>query len=44
MVRVITQQTYDDVVQENIDDFDMAPEEAIEDAMKQFQAQVNTAF
>ncbi|XP_076245560.1 armadillo repeat-containing protein 6 homolog [Calliopsis andreniformis] len=39
MVRVITQETYDEVVNENIEQFSMTPEEAIEDAVKQFEAQ-----
>lgn len=40
MVRVINQQTFDDVVQENMEEFDMAVEEAIVEAVKQFEAQV----
>ncbi|XP_039765878.1 armadillo repeat-containing protein 6 homolog [Pararge aegeria] len=39
MVRVITQETYDDVVKENIDEFDMTPEEAVKEAVAQFEAQ-----
>lgn len=39
MVRVITQETYDDVVKENMNDFDMTPQEAIADAILQFEAQ-----
>ncbi|CAH2986913.1 unnamed protein product [Chilo suppressalis] len=39
MVRVITQETFDEVVKENIDEFDMSPEEAIKEATAQFQAQ-----
>lgn len=39
MVRVITQETYDEVVKENIDEFDMAPDEAIKEAIAQFEAQ-----
>ncbi|XP_059044835.1 armadillo repeat-containing protein 6 homolog [Achroia grisella] len=39
MVRVITQETYDDVVKENIEEFDMTPEEAVKEAIAQFQAQ-----
>lgn len=41
MVRVVTQETYDEVVKENIDEFSMSPEEAINDAVKQFEAQVS---
>ena len=40
MVRVISQETYNQVVRENIEEFEMTPEEAIEDAVKQFSAQV----
>ncbi|XP_060822387.1 armadillo repeat-containing protein 6 homolog [Bombus pascuorum] len=39
MVRVITQETYDEVVNENMEQFSMTPKEAIEDAVKQFEAQ-----
>nr|XP_034172742.1 armadillo repeat-containing protein 6 homolog [Osmia lignaria] len=39
MVRVISQETYDEVVNENIEQFSMSPEEAVEDAVKQFEAQ-----
>ncbi|XP_015109574.1 armadillo repeat-containing protein 6 homolog [Diachasma alloeum] len=39
MVRVIKQETYDEVVKENIEDLAMTPQEAIEDAVKQFEAQ-----
>nr|CAD7409337.1 unnamed protein product [Timema cristinae] len=39
MVRVITQETFDDVVKENIEEFDMSPEEALQDAVQQFEAQ-----
>lgn len=39
MVRVITQETYDEVVKENIEEFDMSPEEAIKEAVAQFEAQ-----
>lgn len=41
MVRVIKQETYDEVVKENIEELEMSPEDAIEDAIKQFEAQVN---
>lgn len=40
MVRVITQETYDEVVADNISEFDMSPQEAIDDAVAQFEAQV----
>ncbi|XP_053620040.1 armadillo repeat-containing protein 6 homolog [Plodia interpunctella] len=39
MVRVITQETYDEVVQENMEEFEMSPEEAVREAIAQFQAQ-----
>ena len=35
----ITQETFDAAVQENIDEFDMEPEEALQDAVTQFQSQ-----
>eukprot|EP00163_Fabomonas_tropica_P029543 TRINITY_DN6364_c0_g1_i1.p1 TRINITY_DN6364_c0_g1~~TRINITY_DN6364_c0_g1_i1.p1 ORF type:complete len:490 (+),score=104.01 TRINITY_DN6364_c0_g1_i1:56-1525(+) len=38
-VKRITQDTFDSVVKENIDDFDMTPEEAIADAVSQFESQ-----
>lgn len=40
MVRVITQKTYDEVVKENMEEFDMSPEEAVKEAVAQFEAQV----
>nr|XP_026492022.1 armadillo repeat-containing protein 6 homolog [Vanessa tameamea] len=39
MVRVITQDTYDEVVKDNIEEFDMTTEEAIKEAVAQFEAQ-----
>lgn len=41
MVRVINQQTFDDVVKENMEEFGMSVEEAIEEAVQQFEAQVS---
>lgn len=41
MARMITQETFDDVVKENMEEFDMPREEAVEEAKKQFQAQVS---
>lgn len=41
MSKQISQETYNQVVNENIDEFSMSQEEAIEDAVKQFEAQVN---
>ena len=40
MVRVITQDTFDAVVKENIEDLEMGRKEAVEHARKQFEAQV----
>ena len=40
MVRVITQDTFDSVVKENIEDLEMGRKEAVEDAREQFVAQV----
>ena len=40
MAKQISQETYDDAVKENIEDFDMAPQDAIDDAISQFEAQV----
>lgn len=40
MSRVITQQTFDNAVKENIDEFSMSAEEAVQDAIKQFESQV----
>lgn len=42
MVRVIKQETYDEIVKENMEELDMSPEEAVQDAIKQFEAQVTT--
>lgn len=41
MVLVINQKTFDDAVKENIEEFGMAPEEAISDTVKQFEVQVS---
>lgn len=40
MVRVINQETFDDVVKENIEEFEMTVEEAVQEAVQQFEAQV----
>jgi hypothetical protein len=40
MVKVITQETFDAVVKENVEEFEMELEEARKDAIKQFVAQV----
>lgn len=39
MVRVISQTTYDEAVSENMEVFSMSPEEAIDEAVKQFESQ-----
>ena len=41
MVRVITQDTFDDVVKENMEEFEMTREEAVKEAKEQFESQVN---
>ena len=43
MVRVITQETFDAVVKENMEEFDMAREEAVNEAKEQFETQVRTS-
>lgn len=40
MAKVITQATFDDVVKENMMEFEMSAEEAVNDAVEQFQSQV----
>ncbi|CAL1527713.1 unnamed protein product [Lymnaea stagnalis] len=39
MEKQISQKTFDDVVLENMSEFDMEPEEALQDAIKQFESQ-----
>ncbi|XP_060068839.1 armadillo repeat-containing protein 6-like [Ylistrum balloti] len=39
MAKVITQQTFDDVVRENMEEFGMEADEAIDDAVQQFESQ-----
>ena len=43
-IKAITQETFDCVVQENIQDFDMAESEAVKDAINQFQTQVTKSL
>jgi hypothetical protein len=43
MVRVISQETFDAVVKENMEEFDMSREEAVKEAVEQFQSQVKHA-
>ena len=40
MAKQISQETFDTVVKENIAEFEMEPEEALNDAVQQFEAQV----
>ena len=40
MVRVISQETFDSVVKENMDEFGLEKEEAIKEAISQFESQV----
>lgn len=40
MVRVISQETFEATVRENMNDFDMSQDEAIQDTVEQFKAQV----
>lgn len=45
MAKQVTQETFDDVVKENIQEFEMTVEEAINDAVQQFESQgVNLAM
>lgn len=39
MVRVISQETFDDIVRENMEEFEMSREEAVKEARDQFQQQ-----
>lgn len=41
MAKVISQETFDDVVKENIIEFSMEPSEAKQETIKQFEAQVS---
>ena len=41
-LRRITQETFDAVVKENIEEFDMNPDEALREAVEQFQSQGKT--
>lgn len=40
MSRTISQKTFDDAVKENIEEFSMTNDEAVKDAIKQFETQV----
>ena len=39
VLRRISQETFDECVQGNIDDFEMEPDEAVEEAVKEFELQ-----
>jgi hypothetical protein len=39
-LRKITQETFDEAVRENIETFDMSPEEALESTIEEFKLQV----
>lgn len=41
--RRITQETFDDAVRENMEEFEMDPEEALREAVEQFESQGNGA-
>ena len=42
MAMFISQETFDDVVKENMEDFGMEKQAALEDALQQFQSQGQT--
>lgn len=42
MAKVISQETFDDVLKENIVDFSMSVDEAREETVQQFEAQVRS--
>lgn len=44
MANIISQDTFDDVVKENVVDFSMSPSEAKEETIKQFEAQVSNCM
>lgn len=44
MVFAVSQESFNEAVQENINEFGMTPEEALKDAVEQFAAQVNIIF
>jgi len=44
MARQITQETFDAAVLENIELLEMSSEDAVQDAVQQFEAQVLTLF
>ena len=40
MAKQVTQETFDGVVRENMQEFEMTADEAVDDAVKQFESQV----
>ena len=40
MAKQVTQDTFDGVVRENMQEFEMTTDEAVDDAVKQFESQV----
>ena len=40
-MRVISQETFDEIVKENMDEFGLDKDEAIKEAIKEFESQVN---
>lgn len=40
MAKKISQDTFDSVVKENVEDFEMSVSDAVQDAIEQFRAQV----
>lgn len=42
--KIISQDAFDDVLKENIVDFSMTPEEARQETIKQFEAQVGDEY
>ena len=43
MVKVVTQETFDEYVRENMEEFDMSKEEAIQEAKDQLLTQVRNS-
>lgn len=44
MARQVSQETFDDIVKENVQEFGMTVEEAVSDAVQQLESQVQFAF
>ena len=41
---MISQETFDEIVKENMDEFGLEKEEAIKEAIKEFESQVNNIY